>query len=198
MRGELRWVKVLLSSSKVRLSVEREDALGLGLMVIGPGERDNGEVLTVLFLEDFPGWRIGRAGDVAVGVLAGDPTADAETTVVCGSLGPLRKGLNNQEGANLEVKDGFVAGVSAFRPFSSFIDVTFVVPDEQFDRTDRIDDWDGDALSVVKVAVGVFSNTLGGREGPGTGNLSSGRSLVTLMGLSSIVGPIFVEMIEFR
>ena len=46
--------------------------------------------------------------------------------------------------------------------------------------------------------MGVFSNILAGLEGPGEGNRSLGRSLVTLMGLSSIVGPIFVEMIEFR
>ena len=127
----------MFSSSKVRLSVERVDTLGLALMVIGPGERDSGEVLTELFLEGLPGWRIGRAGDVVVGVFVGDPIADAETTVVCGSLGPLRKGLNSQEGANLEVKDGLVAEVLAFRPFSS---MTFVVPDEPFDRTDRMDD----------------------------------------------------------
>lgn len=168
------------------------------LMVIGPGERDSGEILTELFLEGFAGWRIGRAGDVVGGELDGDATADAETAVVCGSLGPLRKGLNSQEGANFDVKDGFALEELAVRRFSSCIDVPFVVADERFDRTDRIDDCDGDELSVVKVAVGVFSNILAGREGPGTGNPSSGRSFITRMGLSSIVGPIFVETIEFR
>ena len=42
--------------------------------------------------------RIGRAADIVDGLV------DTEIGVVCGSLGPLRKGLKSQEGANLEVK----------------------------------------------------------------------------------------------
>ena len=93
-----------VSSSKVRLNVEREETVAFPLIFIGKGERESGDICPVVALGGT-GNRIGRAGDVALGALGLEDMADAETGVVCGSLMPLRNGLNNQDGVSFDVKE---------------------------------------------------------------------------------------------
>lgn len=57
--------------------------------------------------------------------------ADAETEVVCGSLGVLRNGLKSHEGASLDATERD----EVFSPFESFLDT-----DERVERTECIDD----------------------------------------------------------
>jgi hypothetical protein len=73
-------------------------------MFTGTGERASGDICTSVVFAGA-GNRMGRGGDVAVGVRELDDIADAETGVVCGSLRLLRKGLKNQAGASLDVKE---------------------------------------------------------------------------------------------
>jgi hypothetical protein len=108
------------------------EAVVLPLIVTGKGERDNGEPCSVTTLLD-EGGRIGRARDTVVWL---DWLADTETVVVCGSLGPLLKGLNSQEGVNLEVKVAREEVLDS-RRLPTFVES--VVDAEKLDCTDRIE-----------------------------------------------------------
>jgi len=180
-----------VSSSKVRLSVDRADVVAFPLIFTGNGERDSGDICTVGALLGG-GNRIGRVGDASVGGVGLDDTADAETGVVCGSLRPLRNGLKSQDGANLDVKEVREELVSRRR--SAFVD-ELAVEVERFECTDRTDDCDGEVLKVVADAFGVLCKILTGRDG--SPEAPGGNSVMTRRGLSSI-GAILVEMIELR
>jgi hypothetical protein len=179
-----------VSSSKVRLSVERAEIVVFPLIFTGTGERDNGDICTAVVLLGS-GNRMGRAGEASVDVVGLDDMADAETGVVCGSLRPLRNGLKNQDGANLDVKE--LREELASRRRSPLVDVAVDV--ERFERTERIDDSDGEVLRVVTVDLGVLCNMLTGRDG--SPESSDGNSVMTRLGLSSI-GAILLDMIELR
>lgn len=177
-----------VSSSKVRLSVERAEIVVFPLIFTGIGERDNGDIcMAVAPLGS--GNRMGRAGEASVDVL--DDMADAETGVVCGSLRPLRNGLKNQDGANLDVNE--LREELASRRCSPLVDVAVDI--ERFERTERIDDCDGDVLRVVAFDFGVLCNMLTGRDG--SPESSEGNSVMTRLGLSSI-GAILFDMMELR
>lgn len=181
----------MVSSSNVRVSVEREEAVVFPLIFMGKGERDIGETCADA---GFGGWanRIGLAGDVAVGVVDDEDEPDAETAVVCGSLGPLRKGLNSHEGVSFDVKD-VRDELLASRRRSPFIEAA--VDAERFDFVERIEDCDGELLKELKVAAGVLFRILVGRESGG--KPSGGNSKLMRLGLSSI-GAILADIIELR
>ena len=109
-------------------------------------------------------------GIVAVG---GDSTlglAEIDTAEVCGSLGPLRNGLNNQEGVSFELR------VLVRETLGSRVreDATFDDVDDWLDRLDLMDDCEGDELK-------------GARVGASFSTVSSvGSSLTSLRGLSRI------------
>jgi len=100
---------------------------------------------------------------------------DADTCEVCGSLCPLLKGLNNQDGASLAREP------RAEELRGAFEDVADIV-----ERKEWIEDCDGEALNPLNKGVATA-----------VGESSGGRSMITRLGLSSI-GAIFVDMIEFR
>ena len=119
--------------------------------------------------------------------------ADAETGVVCGSLGPLRNGLKSQDGANFDDKELREELLVSRRRWLSVDKAAVNV--ELFDCTDRTEDSDGDVLRVVTTVCGVLCKILTGRDGP-TGP-SGGNSAMMCRGLSSI-GAILVDTIELR
>jgi hypothetical protein len=162
------------------------------LIVTGKGERESGDICTVVAF-GVGGNRMGREGDVAIGVVRLEDTADAETDVVCGSLRLLRKGLKNQDGANLDVKE-LREELLVSRRCSPVVDET-AVDVERFDCADRTEDCDGEVLRVEKVAFGVLCKILTGRDG--SSSSAAGNSVMMRRGLSSI-GAILVDMMELR
>ena len=119
-----------------------------------------------------------------------DDTADAETCVVCGSLGTLRNGLNNQDGANFDVKEVREEPLVSRRR-STFVDEV-AVDVERFESTEACD---GEILRVVTVVFGVLVRMLTGRDSSTCP--SGGNSAIIRRGLSSM-GAILVDMIELR
>lgn len=89
-------------------------------------------------------------------------TAEAETVDVCGWLIPLLKGLNNHEGANLDLL------------LLDVVLVDVVVDAEREDCMDRIDDWEGEVPKLLKASLRSRS--------------SGGSSDTMNFGLSSIGG----------
>lgn len=127
------------------------------------------------------GIRIGdevRGNGVGVGVTGVIGEAEADTSDVCGSLGPLLNGLKSQEGAN------FDANVT--REVGWELRGVFEEPADRLERSDLIDDCEGDVLSVVTTSV--LGNLLGVS--------SCGKSTTIRFGLSSM-GSIRVGRIEF-
>ena len=98
---------------------------------------------------------------------------EAEIGEVCGSLGWLRKGLKSHEGASLDARVALGAAIW---------DVRVVEDDaERLERSDMIEDWEGDLLTPLNVTAPVFNMP---------GECSGGRSRELRFGLSSI-GSIF-------
>lgn len=178
---EARWV-VGVSSSKGRFKVE--------LSVDRPGDAPTVTGLDELAIEVvlFVGEITGNRTVVTDGVRLVE--ADADMADACGSLGPLRNGLNNHDGANLELREARKEPVLPVRPFVAFEDA---VDDDLVERIERTEDWDGDVLKLLRETP---SKTV---EVEGS---SGGRSLIIWRGLSSIGGILedridLVEM-EFR
>jgi hypothetical protein len=71
--------------------------------------------------------------------------ADADTEVVCGSLGALRNGLKSHDGVSLEVTEG------RDEEARSFLDT-----DDRVERTEWTEDWDGEVLRLLPL-VDIFS-----------------------------------------
>lgn len=69
--------------------------------------------------------------------------ADADTEVVCGSLGALRNGLKSHDGVSLEVTEGRDEEARSFL-------------DDRVDRTEWTEDWDGEVLRLLPL-VDIFS-----------------------------------------
>lgn len=99
---------------------------------MGKGERDRGEIWPVVGFGGT-GNRMGRTGEVAMGVEGLEETADAETGEVWGSTGPLRKALKSQDG-NLDER------AEALISRRSTLVVEVVVTDDRAECIDRIED----------------------------------------------------------
>jgi hypothetical protein len=126
---EARWVIGVSSSKgrfKVELNVDRPD--DVVPTVTGLEEL---AIEVVLLVGDTTGNRAGVAG------VARLVEADAETEDAWGSLGPLRNGLNNQDGANLVLREARKEGVLLVRPLVAFDDD---VDDDFVERAERIED----------------------------------------------------------
>lgn len=116
----------------------------------------------------------GAIGAVTIGVVPGE--AEADTGVVCGSLGPLRNGLNSHEGASFDKLD--LAGLDVVGALESL---------DSVERTEWIEACEGEVLRPVAIAgVSIFPV-----------EVSSGRSLIIRLGLSSIV-VILLEPVKAR
>lgn len=103
--------------------------------------------------------------------------ADADIGEVCGSLGPLRKGLKSQEGASFDARE----------PFVGVCWVADVDEADSVERKDRTEDCDGDILMPLNATV----------TDPLEGESSGGKSTTTRLGLSSM-GAILVAITELR
>jgi hypothetical protein len=98
--------------------------------------------------------------------------------------------LNNQDGANLELRDARKEGALLERPLVALDDVD----DDLVERAERIEDWEGDVLKLPSVTPNKAFDVDGS---------SGGRSLIIWRGLSSIGGILddridLVEIMEFR
>ena len=97
---------------------------------------------------------------------------EAETCDVCGSLGPLLKGLNSHDGASLAKVPRAEVSRDAF--------------EDIVERNECIDDCDGEVLSPLNIGIAkVLVKS------------SGGRLTITRLGLSSI-GAIFEAITEFQ
>ena len=137
------------------------------LIATGIGERLAGvargafESVGVRVEVDICGRGVVRVGVGVLGVLG---ELEADIWDVWGSLGPLLKGLNSQEGAS------FAKVPRAGESRRAFADVA-----EMVERKECIEDCDGEVLSLVNDGVATL-----------LGVSSTGRSTITRLGLSSI------------